>query len=162
MKTGITLIGGLLAAGVIATTAISQNDADPAIMAAVKARQAHMQLNAFNIGVLGAMAKGEIPYDAEVASAAAGNLAALSQMNEARYWPPGSDNVTLGDEATEALPVIWEDGGKVMEKAMAMAEAAAGLNEVAGGGLDALRAGMGPVGKACGGCHETYRKKSEN
>ena len=40
-----------------------------------------MQLYAFNISHLGAMAKGEVDYDAAAASAAANNLAALAALN---------------------------------------------------------------------------------
>ena len=54
-------LAGLLVAG----TAIAQQN-DP-MAAAVKARQAHMQLYAANLGVLGGMARGNMDYDAEAA-----------------------------------------------------------------------------------------------
>lgn len=158
MKRGLLLAAGILTAGIAATSAISDDAADKAALAAVKARQSYMQLNAFNIGLLGGMAKGEIEYDADAAAAAAGNIAALAGMNQSRFWPPGSDNATLGDEATEALPAIWAEGSKIGEAAQAYAAAAAAMNEAAGGGLESLRGAMGPLGKSCGGCHENFRK----
>jgi cytochrome c556 len=158
MKYGIALVAGLMAAGVLGTSAISESHADKAVMAAVKARQAQMDLYAFNIGLLGGMAKGEIEYDAAAASAAAGNLAALSKLDQSRLWPQGSDNAALGDETTEALPAIWSADSTIGQKAMEMTEAAAALEQAAGGGLDALRGAIGPLGKSCGSCHETYRK----
>ena len=157
MKTGITLVTGLALAGSLATAAFSDGHADKATMAAVKARQAAMQLYAYNLGILGAMAKGAVDYDAGAASAAAGNLAALTSMNQMAMWPPGSDNGALGD-ATAALPAIWAEGSKIGEAGMAMATSAAALSEAAGGGLDSLRGAIGAVGKSCGGCHDTYRQ----
>ncbi|MHA6262005.1 c-type cytochrome [Arenibacterium sp. CAU 1754] len=157
MKTRLTLIAGAIIAGLASTAAIGEGHADKAALAAIKARKANMQLYAFNIGLLGGMAKGEIDYDAAAASAAAGNLAALTQLDQSRYWIPGTDNAALGD-ATDALPAIWESGSKVGESAKALVDAAAALDAVAGDGLEALRGAIGPVGKSCGGCHETYRK----
>lgn len=124
---------------------------------AVKARKAHMQLYAFNLGVLGGMAKGEIEYNAETAQGAANNLAALSSLNQARYWPQGTSMDELG-EATEALPAIWQEGSKAGEIGGQLAEAAVALAAVAGDGREALGGAMGAVGKACGTCHEGYRK----
>lgn len=158
MKHVPTFIAGILAAGVIGTAAIGDGHADKATLSAVKARQSLMSLQAFNIGLLGGMAKGDVEYDAAAASAAAGNLAALATMDQSRMWPPGSDNATLGDDVTEALPAIWAADSKIGADAMALAEATAALQAAAGEGLDALRGAIGPVGKACGSCHETYRQ----
>ncbi|WP_171054063.1 c-type cytochrome [Arenibacterium halophilum] len=152
-----TLLAGLALAGIAATAAIGDSHADKAAMQAVKARQATMQLYAFNLGTLGGMAKGEIDYDAEAASAAANNLAALSGMNQMAMWPMGSDSDTLG-EATSALPAIWAEGSDIGDHSAALHEAATALASTAGDGLDALRGGIGAVGKECGACHEDYRK----
>lgn len=124
---------------------------------AVKARKSHMQLYGFNIGLLGGMAKGEIEYDAAAAKGAAENLAALSSLNQSRYWVPGTSNTELGEE-TRALPAIWESGSKAGEIGGQMAEAAATLASVAGDGKDAMTGALGPVGKACGDCHKGYRQ----
>jgi cytochrome c556 len=160
MKQGMLAISGIVAAAVLATSAIGDGHADKAIAAAVKARQSQMTLYAFNIGLLGDMAKGDVAYDADAATAAARNLAALSQLDQSRLWPKGSDNVTLGADNTQALPAIWEAGSTAGEKGMALATAAVALEQAAGGGLDALRGAIGDVGKACGSCHESYRQKN--
>ena len=136
---------------VVAGGALAQS----AVEGAIKARKAHMQLQAFNLGPLGAMAKGEMPYDAAVASAAAGNLTALVGMNMGRYWPEGSAQGQA--EGTRALPAIWENGEDVMAKAAALNEAVTALNAAAGTDLASLQGAMGAVGEACGGCHEDYR-----
>lgn len=127
-------------------------DANPAIAA----RQAHMDLYAFNIGLVGGMARGSVDYDAAAASAAAANIAALAKLDQSRYWPEGTS--TLDSDATRALPEIWDNIPDVIAKAQALSAAADAFAAQAGGGLEALQAGLGPVGQACGACHESYRQ----
>ena len=125
---------------------------------AVKARQAHMQLNQHNIAILFGMVKGDIDYDADAASAAANNLAILSSsISQRSYWAPGTSNAELGDE-TRALPAIWESGSTAREIAGQLADGAAKLAAVAGEGKDALGPALGPVGGACNACHKANRK----
>ena len=126
---------------------------------AVKARKSHMQLYAHNLGILGAMAKGEAEYNADAASAAAGNLAALTKLNQMSYWTPGTSNADLGDE-TRALPALWEDGGfaKAIEIGTALAGAAGELAAVAGNGQEAIGPALGPVGQQCGACHKAFQQ----
>ncbi|MBT8408805.1 MAG: cytochrome c [Alphaproteobacteria bacterium] len=144
-----------LGAAVIAGAAFADSHAaNPA----VKARQSHMQLYSFNLGILGTMAKGETEYDAEAASAAATNLATLAQLNQSAYWPQGTDNASM--EGTRALPAIWNDFPDILTKSKAMVDAAVALEASAGDGLEALQAGIGPVGGACGGCHKPYRQSN--
>lgn len=157
MKAALALIGGLMAAGAVASSAVAQNEIEPAIAAPIAARQSHMKLNAFNLGLLGAMAKGEIGYDAKAATAAAENLAALARLDQSRYWPPGSDVETLGKERTEALAKIWKEGDKFGDRNETLAKTTAAMAEAAGSGLDPMRKAMGPLAKACGGCHEDFR-----
>lgn len=134
--------------------AIAQDD--EALTAAIEARQAHMDLYAFNLGVLGGMAQDKIEYDADMAQAAASNLAMLSQMDQSRYWPAGSDTMM---EGTAALPELWDNLDDVMAKSNDLVMAAAAMDEAAGQGLDALKAAMGPLGGACGACHRSYRQR---
>lgn len=157
MKLTLPLISGLLVAGAVASAVISQDSIDPTLAKAIDARQSHMQLNAFNLSLLGGMAKGEIDYDAEAATGAADNLAALARMDETRYWLPGTDMETLGKEQTEALAKIWADDSEIGERMTAMTQASEAMAAAAGQGLDSLRGAMGPLGKACGSCHEGYR-----
>ena len=53
--------------------------------------------------------------------AAASNLNALVNLNQATYWPAGTDNATI--EGTKALPSIWSDFAGVMEVSAGMTEA---------------------------------------
>lgn len=132
---------------------------DKQIAAAVKARQSQMQLYAFNLGVLGAMAKEEAPYDAAAAGAAADNLLSLASLSQAGYWLPGSDSDNV--EGSRALPTIWAADSKVGEKGKEFFNAVTAMQSAAGTDLGALQAAIGAVGKSCGGCHEGYRKPKE-
>ena len=143
-----------------ACVCISPALADGHAEKAVKARKALMQVVAFNLGPLGAMAKGEADYDAEAAATFAKNLEVLAKMNTAAMWPAGSDNSVLGD-TTRALPAAWGEGSKVMEKHEAWATASTQLAAVAGDGLEALKGAIGDVGKSCGGCHDNYRAEKK-
>lgn len=157
MKKTFTFLSAAIVAGAVGGSAIGESHVDKAIMAAIKARQAHMTLYAFNIGLLGGMAKGAIPYDADAASKAAANLDALAHTDQSRMWPPGSDSFELSEDITAAKPEIWSDGGKIMEKIKALDEATVSMAKAAGGGLDSLKAAIGPLGEACGSCHKAYR-----
>jgi cytochrome c556 len=148
---------GIMTAGAVSTAAL----ADGHLEKAVQARQGFMKVVAFNLGPLGAMAKGEMEYDAELAANNAKNIEALAVMNTGAMWPEGSDNAALGEDKTRALPAAWAADSKVMEKHEAWAKASAELAATAGDGLDALKAGVGAVGKSCGGCHDDYRAEKK-
>ncbi|WP_323782040.1 cytochrome c [Thalassovita sp.] len=128
---------------------------DSAINSVIEARQGQMRLYAHNLGLLGGMAKGAIPYNADAAKAAASSLVLLTQLDASRLWPQGSDEMSADD--TRALPDLWENQDDVMKKAAALSEAAAAMEMAAGTSLEALQGAMGPLGGACGGCHKTYR-----
>ncbi len=151
MKNRTRIIATAAIAAVVAGGALAQSAVDGAI----KARKAHMSLYAFNVGMLGAMAKGDAPYDSAAASAAASNLAALASLNAAAYWPQGSAKGEA--ENTRALPAIWENMSDVGAKAGALRDATAALAAAAGTDLASLQGALGPVGQACGACHQTYR-----
>ena len=156
MKT-VSLFAGVLAIAVtsVALADESHENKDPSVVA----RQSHMQLYAHNIGILGGMAQGKMDYDADAAAAAASNLNALANLNQASYWPAGTDNATI--EGTRALPSIWNDFPGVMEVSAGMSEAAAAMNAVAGTDLASLQGAMQALGGACSACHREYRQRDE-
>lgn len=135
--------------------AAAQGAPDPAD-AAVKARQSHMQLFSFNLGLLGGMAQENIPYDAAAATAAAANLVALAGIDQGRYWMPGTDSDSREDSRT--LPALWQNIPDAVAKNAALGEAAMAMQAAAAVDLASLRGAMGPLGGACSACHEAYRK----
>lgn len=147
----------LLTAGAVAvaTLGVTAAAANPQLEAAVRARKAQMQLYGFNVGILGGMAQGNIPYDAATAQAAADNLVALASLSKTLQWPEGSDNAAMPD--SRALPALWANLDDFAAKYDALATAAAAMQGAAGQGLDALKGAMGGIGAACAACHEAYR-----
>lgn len=146
-----TFLAATLAVSTLAMAAQAQ-DSNPA----VNARQGQFQIMALNIGVLGQMARGNTEYDAEAAQAAANNLLTMSQIDQRFHWVPGTDTDSI--EGTRALPAIWAEDSQVLEIWGRYGEAAGGLAAVAGDGLEAMQAALGPVGAACGACHDDYRQ----
>lgn len=121
----------------------------------IKARQGIMAYRGLQLGALGAMAKGEVPYDAAAAQKAADNLMASITLDGSMLWPKGSDNTA--NPASTALPAMWEEGSGIGDKAKAMVEAATALQAAAGTDVEAMKAAMGPVGEACMACHKAFR-----
>ncbi len=144
---------GLAAATLAAGTVFAASHAN--VDGAIKARQGHMDLYAFNLGLLGNMAKGEVEYDAAAAQSAADSLAALAVLDQSRYWPMGSS--TADSDKTRALPDIWKDGSDIGDKAKALVDATTAMSANASS-LDGVRAGMNALGGACGACHKAYRQ----
>lgn len=129
---------------------------------AIEGRQGLMQVYAFYVSVVGDMAKGNSEYNAEAAKNAADNLLAAASMKNGPMWPAdsGNDNLELG-EMTNALPEIWSTYPEIGQKGANLIEALEEFQQVAGTGLDGLRTGLGPVGKACKGCHEDFRAEKK-
>lgn len=138
---------------VIFSSASSAQDVE----GAVKARQGLMQVYAHYLGTLGAMAKGEVDYNAEAAGAAAASLAALTNLDQSNLWPQGSDNEALGDK-TRALPALWTTWPAVAESGKAYRDAVAAMADAAGTDLASLQGAMKDLGGSCGGCHKLYRQ----
>lgn len=124
----------------------------------IEARQSFMRVYAFNLGILGSMAKGETPYDAQQATDAAQNLLANAKMKNGAMWPAGSDADAPGlGGVSRAKAVIWSSFPEVGEKHQALTDALTEMVSVAGNGLDAVRSNMGAVGDGCKGCHKAFR-----
>ncbi|MDF0603770.1 cytochrome c [Psychromarinibacter sp. C21-152] len=146
---------GLTAALVAGSTVLAASHVN--VEGAVKARQSHMQLYAFNIGILGNMAKGEVDFDAASAQAAADNLAALAKIDQSAYWPAGSSTEDGLEVKTRALPAIWESDSDIGTKITNLVEATEAMAADAAT-LEGVQANMRSLGGACGGCHEDYRQ----
>ena len=127
MKKLVMIVSALVMAATFAFEATAQ---DKAVLKAIKARQGQMQLYAFNIGILGAMAKGKMAYDAKKAQAAADNLVSLSNLMNVGLWPKGSDMNSPGlSDKTAAKPEIWTTYPKVVDASKNMKAGAKAMAE---------------------------------
>ncbi|ATX66717.1 cytochrome C554 [Roseinatronobacter bogoriensis subsp. barguzinensis] len=147
-----TLLGSAALSLAVALPALA--DENPAI----EQRQGQFKLYVHNFGLLGGMAQGRMDYDADMAQTAADNLFHLTRHDQSRLWPEGTDSMSV--DGTRANPAIWDDLDDFVMKFSALQDAAENLQSVAGDGLDAMRAGFGPVGQACQACHEAYRDEA--
>ena len=118
-----------LATSALAALPALAQDRDPA-QVAHEMRERHMHLFAYNLGPLGAMARGNAEYDGETASLHAGNIAALASVDFSPYWVEGSSSAEL--EESRALPAIWENLEDVEQQRVELMEAAQQLESVAG------------------------------
>ncbi len=126
----------------------------------LKARQGEMQLRSFNAGPLFGMAKGQVDYDAELASKLAGNLKTQLSLDMSRAWKKGTDNDAYPGKTT-ALPKVWTTYPEISKYGKKYGQAVNELAAAAGNGLDALKPKVSALGKACKGCHDEFREKKE-
>jgi cytochrome c556 len=125
---------------------------------ATYARQGFMNLVSWEAGSLFAMAKGDTPYDAEVAKSHADRIATLYEYPFPSLFLPGTSKEDRPGK-TRALPEIWTDEAGFNQKFNEEKALVATLAEQAGNGQEALAAAVGEIGKGCGGCHKAFRAK---
>ena len=150
-KTLITtvLAGALLGAGMV-QAAMKPDDA-------IVARKAVMRVIGLNFGPLGAMVKGQIPFDNQVFAANAQRLKLVSEMPVEQYFPKGSET-GKGTTVTREIWENWDDFENGLKKwRMELAK----LAEVAQTGDEAaMRKQFSEAAKTCKGCHDDFREKN--
>lgn len=120
----------------------------------IRYRQSVMNVIGRNFGgVLGAMAKGERPYDQAAAVKAATLVDMLSTLPAASFGP-GTDK----GAPTKADPKVWKEPQKFKTAYDKMLAEVAKL-PVAAKDPATLKAQVGEVGKACKACHDDFRQK---
>ena len=117
----------------------------------VMARMNLMSDIAENVKLIGAMAKGDTPFDADKVNAA------LDQIAEQSKEIPAMFENRAQDPKSEALPVIWEDWQGFVDRATDGEKAAARLAGTVSARDDLVQV-LGKIGASCKACHETYRK----
>jgi cytochrome c556 len=133
-------------AALAATAVVAQSDP-------IAARKALMKRNGAEARIAREMIDGKKPFDLAAVKKVFATFEEVSAKMPALF----PDSSKTGD--TKALPVIWEkkaDFDAAFAKFGADAKAAAAKVT----DLPSLKAAMGTLGKDCGGCHNTYRKKS--
>jgi cytochrome c556 len=141
----------LLTNGAIAEPAKSEKHAKKAN----HLRHAVFTMLSANMGPLGGMAKGKVPFDAKIVEKNATRINQLSYM---------IDDFTRTDTRaykvkTDALPEVWTKRKAFEKRINDLSLASAKLVKVStSGDKAAIKAAIGGVGKTCGGCHDDFKK----
>jgi cytochrome c556 len=123
---------------------------------AIKYRQSALFVMAQNVGRIGAMAQGRVPFDAKVAAESAATVEFMSKLP----WAAFADGTQKGSIPTRAKAEIWADKAKFNELADKLQVETAKLNAAAKtGSLDNIKAAMGSVGATCKSCHDDFQAK---
>jgi cytochrome c556 len=118
-------------------------------------RQAIFKLVKSNVGVLGAMNKGVIPFNVERIQTNSLRLQQLSLMLDDYF----ATDTTGFDVDTAALDKIWVNQADFKEKISALSVAASNLSKVAkAGDTNQFKPAIGQVFKSCKGCHDNYKE----
>jgi cytochrome c556 len=121
---------------------------------ATELRQSVFKLLGNNMGRLGAMAKGKIPFDADIAETSAKRINQLSLMI-ADYTKTDTSGFKV---QTEALDGIWKKPQQFSESIEKLTLASMKLQKIATTKDEsAIKAAIGGVGKSCGGCHDVFK-----
>lgn len=123
---------------------------------AVETRHGLMLQMASDVGKMGAMIKGDAPYDAAVAAKAAAATAAVASVISMEQFPAGSETGKSPDSF--AKPELWATPDDFLAKLGEMNKAAEALKTVAATDPESMKAGVMALGKACAACHTTYRQ----
>lgn len=125
---------------------------------AIKYRQSALFVMGEQFGRIGAVVKGERPYNKDEVARSAAIAAQMSTL-------PWEGFVTGSDRdkekgKTRAKPEIWTDAAKFKSAQEKMEHEISKLAELAkGGDLNAIKAQFGTTGKACKACHDDFRQK---
>ena len=142
-------------AGALLTTcalSVSANSAFKEASDAIEYRQSAFSMLSVQIGDMGAMLKGKVPFDAEQFKMRANNAAALSKMPWEAFVA-GSDK---GD--TSALAAVWSDNETFMKKAVAFQQYADELAVAAqSGDKKVIGKAFGAWAKGCKDCHKSFK-----
>jgi cytochrome c556 len=134
------------------TSAVHAED-DPNAKA-VKYRQSVLTVMGGNFGPLVAMARGNIPYDADAVALRGKRLHQMTLMMEEAF----TRDTSAADVDTAALDKIWSNWDDFTSKIADVQAATLALSEDGTGGMDAFKTAFSNVGSACKGCHDNYKE----
>ena len=145
---------GLVAIAVTTATTANAQFAKPED--AIRYRQSAMFIMAQNVGRLGAMAQGRVPFDAKAATEAAATVEFMSRLP----WAAFAEGTDKG-APNRAKPDIWADKAKFNEYSEKLQAETAKLSTAAKtGSLDNIKAALGGVGGTCKSCHDSFQAPS--
>ncbi|MFW8590062.1 c-type cytochrome [Glaciecola sp. 2405UD65-10] len=118
-------------------------------------RKSILQLVRSNMGPLGAMAKGNIPMDAEVIETNAERIAFLGNMMHDYF----SLDTSAFSVDTEAKSEIWKNYADFTSKTQDLVDAADNLTQLVASKEDSeYRKGIAKLGATCKACHDEYKQ----
>jgi cytochrome c556 len=120
----------------------------------IKFRKGAYQVINWHMRPLGAMVKGEQPYNKELFVKNAAIIESLSRIVPDAF----QQETDKGD--TRAKPEIWSDPARFKQALERFQSEAARMSEVAKtGNFDQIRVQYGALSKSCGNCHDNFRSK---
>ncbi|KZN60313.1 c-type cytochrome [Pseudoalteromonas luteoviolacea] len=149
MKKPLTLLGLLVGFSFNsqAASTMFENSED-----AIEYRKASFQLIRYQIGDMGDMLKGKVPFDAKRFSERAHNAAQLSKMP----WEAFTPESNKGD--TSALPAVWSDRATFNKKAADFAKYAEALAIASeSGDKKVIAKAFRNWAKGCKDCHKSFK-----
>ncbi|MFO1183621.1 MAG: cytochrome c [Bauldia sp.] len=123
-------------------------------------RRALMRANNAAAASLGAMIRGEAPFDAAAAQKAMATIKDNGTKIAGLFPPPtpGAAPAPAGSpQATRALPAIWTANDDFKARAAKLSADADAASQAADKGLDAFKVAFTAMQGTCNGCHGTYR-----
>lgn len=122
----------------------------------VAERQESMKARAAAARPLAQMVRGDVPWNAEIAQQQAARINAEAKRTP-ELFPEGTGPDRVPQ--TNALPAVWQNKAEFEAQARALDEATARLVQLAQANDEAgFRTQFQAVGRACGSCHEKFRK----
>ena len=145
-KKPLAIVAGVMAAVGVASADKAEDT--------IRYRQGMLMGMGWNVGAMGAMVKGDIPFDAAKFAFLAGRTAQLAPMVLEGFTPD-----TKGAESN-AKPALWENFPDFEKRMKENVTSTAKLAEVAqAGDVGAMKAQFGEAVEVCKGCHDKYREK---
>ena len=119
---------------------------------AVDYRESVFTVMGTHFGRIGAVVKGEVPYNKDEVAKNAAIVAMMSTLPWQAFGP--------GTEGGKAKPEVWSDNAKFKAAADKMQLAVVDLNKAAqSGDLESIKKSFGAAGASCKGCHDDFKKK---
>ena len=119
---------------------------------AIKYRQSAFTVMANSFGKIGAVVKGEAPFNKEEVAKNAAMVAMMSTLPWQAFGP--------GTEGGKAQSEIWSDNAKFKAASEKMQLAVVDLNKAAqSGDLENIKKTFSTAGASCKNCHDDFKKK---
>ena len=119
---------------------------------AIDYRQSVMTIIGTHFGRIGAMVKGDVPYNKDELAKNAAIVTTLAPLPWQAFGP--------GTEGGKARSDVWSDNAKFKAAAEKMQLAAVNLNTAAqSGDMESIKKAFSAQGQTCKTCHDDFKKK---